>query len=333
MPSKSSFTLSKLTHKSGFSSSQLGIEFKHSMLSHAASVAVLKPSQALTFAFYSLPIGNSEKKNLLQNRRQTGVSARNATINFKMRPEKDLFDILQAVTVDCKDNGECFTVTDRVAVVERLLENTDYKPVARKPLALLYAKREVCEGDRVLLISSHIDCVYSRCLCNDEGDCLRGTFDNSFTNAAVLWAMINAALPDNVVVAFTGNEESDSKGAVQAVVALGQMGCTVQAALVLDVTNEGWDSGASFTLENDLGIDILTGYNIISSLESFSGKFAFKHNSLPDESWDYAEYGIPSLTLCVPVGGDLHSDAGVLLRKESATEYCNVLSLLAGRLC
>ncbi|MBR4968298.1 MAG: hypothetical protein IKY19_08755 [Bacteroidaceae bacterium] len=250
-----------------------------------------------------------------------------------MYPTQDFFDILQAVTVDCKDNGEYFTVADRVAVIEQILEKSDYKLIAREPLALLYAKREVCEGDCVLLISSHIDCVYNRCFCTDEGDCLRGTFDNSFTNAAVLWAMINAALPDNVVVAFTGNEESDSKGAVQAVVALGQMGHEVQSAIVLDVTNEGWNSGASFTLENDLGIDILTGYNIISSLESFSGKFAFKHNALPDESWDYAEYGIPSLTLCVPVGGELHGDAGVLLRKESAVEYCNVLPLLANLFC
>ena len=246
-----------------------------------------------------------------------------------MRPEKDFFDILQTVTVDCKDNGECFTVTDRVAAVERIIERTNYKLISRQPLALLYAKRPVCEGDRVLLISSHIDCVYSRCFSADEGDCLRGTFDNSFTNAALLWNMLHDRLPDNVVVAFTGNEESDSQGAVQTVVALGQMGCEVAAALVLDVTNEGWESGALFTLENDLGIDILTGYNIISSLEEYDGRFAFKHNALPDESWDYADYGIPSLTLCVPVGGELHGDAGVMLRKESALEYCNVLPLLA----
>lgn len=246
-----------------------------------------------------------------------------------MHPQQDFFDILQTVTVDCKDNGECFTVTDRVAAVERVIERTNYKLISRQPLALLYAKHPVCEGDRVLLISSHIDCVYSRCFSADEGDCLRGTFDNSFTNAALLWNMVHDCLPDNVVVAFTGNEESDSQGAVQTVVALGQMGCEVASALVLDVTNEGWESGALFTLENDLGIDILTGYNIISSLEEYDGRFAFKHNALPDESWDYADYGIPSLTLCVPVGGELHGDAGVLLRKESALEYCNVLPLLA----
>ncbi len=250
-----------------------------------------------------------------------------------MHPSQDFFDILTTVTVDCKDNGECFIVTDRVAVIEHMLEKTEYRQISRQSLALLYAKREVCEGDRVLLISSHIDCVYSRCFCADEGDCLRGTFDNSFTNAAVLWNMVHDRLPDNVVVAFTGNEESDSQGTVQTIVALGQMGCEVAAALVLDVTNEGWESGASFTLENDLGIDILTGYNIISSLEKYDGRFAFKHNALPDESWDYADYGIPSFTLCVPVGGELHGDAGVLLRKESAVEYCNVLPLLANLFC
>ena len=250
-----------------------------------------------------------------------------------MSSTQDFFDILKAMTVDCKDNGECFTVTDRVAVIERMLETTPYRLVARQPLALLYARRELCEGDRVLLISSHIDCVYGRCFCNDEGDCLRGTFDNSFTNAAVLWAMINNTLPDNVVVAFTGDEERDSRGAVQTVLALGKMHCNVEFALVLDVTNEGWESGALFTLENDLGIDILTGYNIISSLEKYDGRFAFKHNALPDESWDYADYGIPSITLCVPVGGELHGDAGVLLRKESAVEYCNVLPLLANLFC
>ena len=250
-----------------------------------------------------------------------------------MSSTQDFFDILTAVTVDCKDNGERFTVTDRVAVIESLLENSEYKLIARRPLALLYAKRQLREGDRVLLISSHIDCVYGRCFCNDEDECMRGTFDNSFGNAAVLWNMVHDRLSDNLVVAFTGNEESDSKGAVQAVVALGQMGCEVAAALVLDVTNEGWESGALFTLENDLGIDILTGYNIISSLEKYDGRFAFKHNALPDESWDYADYGIPSISLCVPVDGELHGDAGVLLRKNAALDYCNVLPLLASLFC
>ena len=41
-----SFTLSELIHKSGFTSSLLGIECKHSLLSHAASVVLFRASQA-----------------------------------------------------------------------------------------------------------------------------------------------------------------------------------------------------------------------------------------------------------------------------------------------
>lgn len=233
------------------------------------------------------------------------------------------------MTVDCKDNGECFTVTDRVAVIERMLEATPYRLVAREPLALLYARRELCEGDRVILISSHIDCVYGRCFCNDEGDCLRGTFDNSFGNAAVLWAMMNNALPPDVVVAFTGDEERDSQGAVQAVLALGRMQCNIRTAIVLEVTNVGWDGGAHFALENDLGIDLLTAHAIVEAARLLGVEYAFEHDAEPDESWDYNDYGIPSLALSMPVCGNMHSDDGVLLRREAVGSYCRVLPLLA----
>lgn len=241
----------------------------------------------------------------------------------------DFFSLLKAVTVDCKDNGDCFVVADRLSVIERFLEGTEYRLVSREPLALIFAKEGFCVQDKVLLVSSHVDCVYSRCFCNDDGECYRGTFDNSFGNAAVLWNMLNGNLPDNVAVAFTGDEEKDSKGAVQALLALSRLGCNVSFVLVQDVTNVGWERGALFTIENDACIDILTGYGIVSSLEPYSGRFAFSHNAEPDESWCYAEYGIPCLTLCVPSCGELHGDAGVLIRKESAMEYCNVLHMLA----
>ena len=50
-----------------------------------------------------------------------------------MSSTQDFLDILQAVTVDCKDNGECFTVTDRVAVIERLLGESAYKLISMVP--------------------------------------------------------------------------------------------------------------------------------------------------------------------------------------------------------
>ena len=237
----------------------------------------------------------------------------------------DIFELLKRVTVDCKDDGERFVTTDRLDFIEQMLAGTSYSVVAREPLALLYAKRSLREGDEVVLVSSHVDCAYGHCFCADEGDALRGTFDNSFGNAAVLWCMLNDCLPDNVVVAFTGDEERDSRGAVQALLAFGRAGCKVSFALVQDVTNEGWDSEALFALENDSGIDILTAHKILTALDCYDGRYVVKHDALPDESWDYAEYGIPALALCAPVGGELHSDSGVVLRKTSATEYCNAL--------
>lgn len=239
-------------------------------------------------------------------------------------------DVLSAVTVDCKDNGKEFVVTDRIEAIEYLLQGTEYRLLAREPLALLFAKRVPQENEKVVLVSSHVDCVYNNCYCSDNGEYYKGTFDNSFGNAAVLWCMLNDSLPANVVVAFTGDEEKDSHGVYQALEALKKYGCELSCAIVQDVTNVGWESGALFTIENDCGIDLITAYNMVSLLEPYNGKFAFRHFAEPDESWDYAECGVPCFTLCAPVGGNLHGDDGVLLRKESAAEYCKVLALLAG---
>lgn len=237
----------------------------------------------------------------------------------------NLIELLKSVTVDCKDDGKNFTVADRVMVIEKLLEGTAYSLVAREPLALIYAKRELRAGDSVVLVSAHIDCLYASCFCNDNADCLRGTFDNSMGNAAILSLMVKGLLPDNVVVAFTGDEERDSQGAVQTLLALGRMQCEIKFALVLDVTNTGWKSGASVALENDLGIDLLTAHGIVAAVEKTGVKYIFKHDAEPDESWDYNDYGIPSLSVCAVVDGFLHGNEGVLLCKKSLVPYCKVL--------
>ena len=239
----------------------------------------------------------------------------------------EFIELIKTVTVDCKDNGDSFIVTDRVEAIKRLLDGTAYKPVVNEPLALVYAKRELLAGDSVLLVSAHIDCLYDYCFCNDEGDLLRGTFDNSLGNAAILSLMIQGLLPDNVVVAFTGDEERDSQGAVQVVLALGRMQCEIKFALVLDVTNTGYENGAQFALENDLGIDLFTAHRIVEAVEMLGAKYEFKHCAEPDESWDYNDYGIPVLSVCAVVDGFLHGNEGVCLPKKSLIPYCN--SLLA----
>lgn len=238
------------------------------------------------------------------------------------------WEILEAVTVDCKDDGRCFTVADRVHVIERLLDGSAYRLVAREPLALVYAKRDLVPGDSVVLVSSHIDSLYTNCFCNDEGELLRGTFDNSLGNAAILSLMLQGALPENVVVAFTGDEEHDSQGAVQTVLALGRIQCGIKFALVLDVTNTGWESGACFALENDLGVDMVTAHKAMAAVEALGVEYSFKHDAEPDETWNYNDYGIPSLSLCAVVDGFMHGDEGVVARKNSLSSYLVALSSL-----
>lgn len=237
--------------------------------------------------------------------------------------------ILKSVTVNSRDNGAYFTDTTRIEAIEKLLKESHYKQLHKGKLSIIYGKQEPKAGERIVLISSHIDTVYSRCFCEEEGEYLRGTFDNSYTNAAAIWNMLNNKFADNVIIAFTGDEEEDSRGAIETICTLGRMKCEIAFTIVLDVTEEGWQQNALFAVENDLGIDIFTAHRLIEILKPYKGKYAFVHDAEPDESWDYDEYGLPCFTLTVPIFGDMHSDSGVLLRKKSFPAYSDVLALVA----
>lgn len=241
----------------------------------------------------------------------------------------DELALLQHVTVDCKDDGATFQVTDRIAFIQSFLKDTNYQLVAEENLFLLYGQRNLEKDQPVILLSSHIDCVYHRCFCTEEEEFYHGTFDNSFTNAALLHVMKYGQLPPNVVVAFTGDEEKDSGGAVALTVFLTRHQIPIRFALVLDVTNEGWDKQRLVALENDLGIDLLMAHRLIETMKPYQKQYAYLHHAEPDETWDYDEYDIPSLTLSVPVGGNMHSDEGVYVRKTSFPLYCEVLQKLA----
>ena len=254
-------------------------------------------------------------------------------INLELnQPDEAVLALLQQVTCDCKDDGEAFVVRDRIDVIKQSLEGTSYQLLAEEGLFLLYGKRKLQQGDSVILISSHIDCVFSRCFCQEEGEYYRGTFDNSFTNAALLYAMQHDAFADNVVIAFTGDEEKDSGGAVALNVYLTKMECTIKFALVLDVTLAGWENGKLLAIENDLGIDLLTAHQLVEWLKPYQSLYEFLHFAEPDETWDYADYGIPCLTLSAPVCGGMHSDEGVIVHKFTFPLYCEVLVQLANGL-
>ena len=190
----------------------------------------------------------------------------------------------------------------------------------------------------MLFRSSHVACVYRSCFVKDQSDCWLGTCDNSATNAALIQLMLTGRLSDQVLIAFTGDEEKDSKGAVEVMHVLQQEQLLLNRAVILDVTNEGWEEDVSYSMENDWGFDLLTGFRLVSDLQEAGIPCVFVHHAEPDESWEYrkaAQYGLqefPCLSLCVPVSGDMHADAGVLLRKWTLELYQQVLEVLANAL-
>lgn len=66
-----------------------------------------------------------------------------------------------------------------------------------------------------------------------------GTFDNSITNASIVYLMLSRALPRNVIVAFTGDEEETSRGALDVSRFIEDHNLDVLNIFVLDVTEEG----------------------------------------------------------------------------------------------
>ena len=240
-------------------------------------------------------------------------------------------ELLRYLTVVSRDNGAEFTVADRRDVLMQLLSGSDYELVSQTPLSLVYARKDAELEHGSVLISSHIDSVYENCFVEDSDEYWKGTFDNSATNAALVMLMLTKRLPANVIVAFTGDEELDSRGAMEVTEFIVDKGVPVGSIVVLDVTNGGWESEVAFSIENDALFDILTGYNLIAVARNSGVPFAVRPDAEPDEAADYLkflgerQYPLPIFTLCLPVGGDMHSEEGTLMRKSSVVPFCDYL--------
>ena len=264
----------------------------------------------------------------------------------------DVFFVLERVMRLCRDNGRRFTRTDRLDEIQRLLWDSQYRRVNPQGLFHLYAKRSIEEIEGpVVLVSSHVDCEngITRCFCEDAGNgLLRGTFDNAATNAAILSLMLEGSLPEAVVVSFTGDEEADSHGVIETVRFLQSKQLGIDMAVVLDVTDMGWNEGARFTIENNFW-DEAHGRRVIELARQSAVEWRFvpeDTDDIPtyvpsdrvihieaeaDESWELDELDVPCFSLCLPVKGDMHSDSGVLALKDSFTNYCAAIkTVLSG---
>lgn len=265
----------------------------------------------------------------------------------------DFFQILEHICVPNRDNGQRFTDTERFHKINSLLWNSKYRRINPDGLFFLYAAKPLQEISDPIVISSHIDCVdnMTHLFSREQGaELMLGTYDNSITNAAILTLMLEEALPDNVIVAFTGDEECASRGAAHLTEYLTRNEKVPAMVVVLDVTDMGWEEKADFTVENNfwpnrLGIQIIHAAEATGACWRFvpsdpedipdyvDAAYVIPEEAEEDESWEYDEHSWNCFSLCLPVDGPMHSNAGVLVRRAGALSYIDALKRIAAALC
>ena len=159
--------------------------------------------------------------------------------------------------------------------------------------------------------------------------------------------MLEGTLPENVLVTFTGDEEMSSHGITETVRYLRSKRIGIDLAVVLDVTDMGWEEHAGFTVENNFWDDS-RGARVIEQIRRLDAQWRFVPEdpenipsyvppervipceAEPDESWQLDELDVPCFSLCLPIRGPMHSDDGALARRSSFTAYRTALKAVLG---
>ena len=277
--------------------------------------------------------------------------------------ERELIDLIKKINVESRDDGTQFTVTTRLDAIRAALKDTDYRPIFEKSrLFALYARKPLKELPRdLVLISTHADAVpaITKFYTVENGDTLRGTFDNSITNAIAVSAMQKGLLPDNVIVAFTADEEVKARGAILLSAGLLAAGKRFRA-IVLDVTPMGYEENYSFTVENNYKIGAAEARTIVRGArrvkaewgitvvdpneipQGFPAQRIFRDETgapIPAMCDEARTYGRPlmsactlAFSLCIPTEGQMHSNEGVLVRRASLLRYRDAITAIAAEL-
>ena len=265
------------------------------------------------------------------------------------------FTLLSEISLPSYDNGYVFTETARLDKIKEIAARSPYQTRIDKNRFTLYAKKPLgLIKDRVIVLSTHIDAVkeITRFYTEErDKDTIHGTFDNALTNAAALALMLEGSLPDNVLIAFTADEEMNSSGAIDVVTYLRKASKGI-FAIVLDVTDVGYQD-ALFTVENNFYRSTRYHKAVKTTLESLPLSYRFvtvepaylpdyiplsrvERNSdggifeaLCDESWAYDEESVECFSLCIPIKGEMHTNNGASCQKKAFQAYKEAISAFA----
>lgn len=253
---------------------------------------------------------------------------------LKGRAEReDGIELLHKVAGTINHDDGCHFIegeTGRIDLISNLLEGTGYT-LTEIGLCRLYSKLPVSEmHGPVTVISSHIDTHYgikkpfSKQTSRKK---LLGTYDNSITNAAVLKLMVDNRLPDNVAIAFTGDEEICSEGALNLADHLRINGVSARV-IVTDVTYRGYKKKKSVAIENCCNSRGWTA-EVKKEMTMCGINWIKKGNHEDDETCEYSRKDFECLSFCIPVKGEMHKDSGLKVRTKSFLEYIEALCIAA----
>ena len=242
--------------------------------------------------------------------------------------------------IPCTDTGNGFFSRDRLDLILQSLSSSAYQLQCEMPLAIIYGHENFNPSLAISLISCHIDSIYDNYYANDHGDTLHGTFDNSACNAILVQAMLENILHPQTLIAFTGDEEYDSRGVDQSIEMLdhSDLFSQLEMVIVLDLTEEYYGK-CPFTIENycreknhaGSKLAFATAKELKIFLKSILNNDFFIKNGDPDESWQYAQYDLNCFSLCLPcriLSEDMHADEGVEIRKPDVMDFLKALNTL-----
>jgi len=243
---------------------------------------------------------------------------------------EDVQTILRRIALRSKDDGWRFTDESRVNAIKECLATSAWTLYSDGRLAKIWNHEGFDPSLPVIVVSSHVDMVAESCYSECEGELWNGSFDNLITNAIVVALMLKEEFGPQVLVAFTGDEEEESRGADEVVQTLSARGCEVRFVIATDVTEEGWRNGKAFSLENILPEDEDVQDRIAGLLRPalllLDEAPQIIVDGDPDEAWEYDEWDLPCCSLCIPCCGDMHSEEGVEVRSADVPRYAAALA-------
>ena len=221
------------------------------------------------------------------------------------------------------DNGEKFSdeKSQKIPLIRELVKETGYFE-EKLPLALLYSLKPIRDlKGKVIIISSHIDThkriktpFYQR-----KGDVCLGTFDNSLTNHVAIELMKRCDLKDNIIFAFTGNEEYGFGGAREVAEYFAKYENIKPKYITLDITdNCSIHYAVNLEYHKKKKSLVKKISRIMSESEFEYGRSKLANTS--DETEVYSLYA-KAVSICIPVEGDYHSNDGVQVYYSSIIEY------------